>query len=57
MIVIELIAKLQEFPATAKVVIDDADTNWYLNLQQVDFSEDIVVLNGDYNNEYSKEDE
>lgn len=35
----ELIAELEKLPADADVVIDDADTDWPLNIVQVGLSD------------------
>lgn len=53
MTVQELILRLLEFDNGTIVVIDDADTGWYLHVLEVtlDKEKNIVIIGGDYNNE------
>lgn len=54
----ELIEALSQFPQDMRVVIDDADTGWYLNIRHVEKSEKseeseenkehIITLRGSY---------
>ncbi len=52
MIVSELIEYLQQFPPQMTVVIDDADTNWNLNIDPPFFCDDLVIISGGYDDIY-----
>jgi len=44
------IASLIREHGDVDVVIDDADTNWWLAINQVEFIDGSVVISGDYHN-------
>lgn len=50
----ELILELQKYPSNTTVVIDDADTNWNLNIEGVIYSipDEMIWITGSYNNRY-----
>ena len=48
MTVQELIDALSKLPRNVPVVIDDADTNWELNIKSVNNWDDHVSIGGEY---------
>ena len=55
MTVAELIVRLIELTSEKIVVIEDADTNWLLNINEVTESENVITIKGSYSDEYVKE--
>ena len=52
-----LIEKLQTFDSRKDVVIRDADTDWLLNIANVQEFDKYITFNGRYSDEYDGEDQ
>lgn len=49
--VAELIKRLQQYDSDRLVVINDADTHWSLNIEEVEcYGDEDVSISGSYNN-------
>lgn len=53
MTVKELIKILQELPQDTTVVINDADTNWPLNINEVNNRVGYIEISGSYDNQWT----
>jgi len=56
MTIIELIKVLEKFESTDVIVIKDADTDWLLNISDVEKSVSeprVIVIYGNYTDEYN----
>ena len=55
MTIAELFEALGKFPRDSVVVINDADTNWYLNIKSVELMKGLAVIGGYYGDEVDKD--
>jgi hypothetical protein len=57
MTVQELINILNAYPKDSIVVIEDADTDWYLELSRISVVKDLTVLRAEYSDQIELDDE